>query len=52
MRAEWTAPDVAPIGLARDRLPVSNLALREGRTVAIGDIEDAPELDDTDPRRA
>ncbi len=47
VRAEWTAPDVAPIGLERDRLPVSNLALREGRTVAIGDIEDAPELDDT-----
>ncbi len=46
VRAEWTAPDVAPIGIEPDRLPVSNLALREGRTVAIGDIEDSPELDD------
>ncbi len=46
VRAEWTAPDLPPIGTEADRLPVSNLALRENRTVAIGDIDDAPELDD------
>ncbi len=46
VRAEWTAPGVDPIGAEPDRLPVSNLVLLEGRTVAIGDIEDAPELDD------
>ena len=44
--AEWDAPGVEPIGAAGDRLPVTNLAAREWRTVAIGDVELAPELDD------
>ena len=46
VRAEWAAPGVEPIGTVPERLAVSNLALREGRTIAIGDIEDSPALDD------
>jgi PAS domain S-box-containing protein len=44
--AEWHAPNVDAIGAASPRLPVLNLAAREGRTVAIGDIMTAPDLDD------
>jgi PAS domain S-box-containing protein len=43
--AQWTASGVAPIGEAA-RLPGANLAARDRRTVAIDDIETAPELDD------
>jgi PAS domain S-box-containing protein len=46
IRAEWDAPGVEPIGKAAARLPVTNLALKERRTVAVGDIADAPELND------
>ena len=45
VRTEWTMPGLEPIGISPDRLAVSSLAAREGRTVAIGDIVDAPELD-------
>jgi PAS domain S-box-containing protein len=44
--SEWDAPGFGPIGDVAPRLPVSNLAAREQRTVAIGDIMSAPELDD------
>ena len=47
VRAEWDAPGVETIGNAAGRLPVSNLASRERRTVAIADILTAPELDDS-----
>ncbi len=46
VRAEWAAPGIEPIGTVPERLAVSNLAIREGRTIAIGDIEDSPALDD------
>jgi PAS domain S-box-containing protein len=45
--AEWTAPGFAPIGAAADRLAVSNLAARDRKTVAVGDIHE--ELALTDP---
>ncbi|MGH3129309.1 MAG: GAF domain-containing protein [Gaiellaceae bacterium] len=44
--AEWDAPGVDPIGEAAPRLPVINLAVRERRTAAVGDILRAPELED------
>jgi PAS domain S-box-containing protein len=44
--AEWDAPGVAPIENLGPQLPVSNLAARERRTAAIGDIVNAPELED------
>ncbi len=36
---EWHSPEVDPVGANAKRLPVSNLALRERRTVAVEDIE-------------
>jgi PAS domain S-box-containing protein len=45
---QWTAPGLEPITAAAEQLAVSNLALREGRTVAIGDIATATELDEGD----
>ena len=47
LAAEWTAPGFAPIGAAADRLAVSNLAARDRKTVAVGDIHE--ELALTDP---
>jgi PAS domain S-box-containing protein len=44
--AEWDAPGFDAIGPASPRLPSVNLAAREQRTVAIGDIMTAAELDD------
>jgi PAS domain S-box-containing protein len=44
--AEWTAPGFAPIASVADHLAVSNLAARERRTVAVGDIRDEPALAD------
>jgi PAS domain S-box-containing protein len=44
--AEWTAPGFEPLGDAAPRLPAQNLAARERRTVAVGDVETAPELED------
>jgi len=46
IRAEWDAEGFVPIGGSADGLAVSNLAARERRTVAVGDIRDAPELED------
>ena len=43
--AEWAAPGIGPLGEASG-LPVSNLAVRERRTIAIGDVLEAPELND------
>ena len=43
--AEWAALGLGPLG-EPSRLPVSNLAARERRTVAIGDVLEAPELND------
>ena len=44
--AEWLAPGASPIGERAGALGVSNLALRDRRTVAVDDLESAPELDD------
>jgi PAS domain S-box-containing protein len=44
--AEWDAPGFAPIEKLASQLPVSNLAARERRTVAIGDVVGAAELGD------
>jgi PAS domain S-box-containing protein len=46
IRAEWHAPGLQPVGAAAERLPASNLAVRERHTVAVGDVATAPELDD------
>ncbi len=46
IRAEWAAPGSKPIDDAAPKLPVPNLAIRERRTIAVGDVESAPELDD------
>jgi PAS domain S-box-containing protein len=46
IRAEWDAAGIEEIGTSAERLPVSNLAVRERRTVALGDIATASELDD------
>src|SRR5205807_10264913 len=46
MRAEWWAEGLSPIGDAHERLPASNLAVRERRTVTVADARDARELDD------
>jgi GAF domain-containing protein len=46
IRAEWFADGLEPIGDAVAGLPVSNLAGRERRTVAVPDVLDAPELGD------
>jgi PAS domain S-box-containing protein len=43
--AQWARPGSDPIVDPR-ALPVTNLAARERRTVAIGDVANAPELDD------
>jgi two-component system phosphate regulon sensor histidine kinase PhoR len=46
IRAEWDAPGFESVGGSAVRLPVSNLAVRERRTVVIEDVLTAPELDD------
>ena len=46
IRAEWRLEGLEPIGERPERLPVSNLAVRERRTVAITDVTEAPELRD------
>jgi two-component system phosphate regulon sensor histidine kinase PhoR len=46
LAAEWHVETVEPIGALAAALPVSNLAVRERRTVALEDIETAPELAD------
>jgi PAS domain S-box-containing protein len=42
--AEWTRDGVPALGNDTQRLPVSNLAAREDRTVSVADIQNAPEL--------
>jgi PAS domain S-box-containing protein len=49
VRAEWRRPGLEPIARP-EQLPLANLALREGRTVAIGDVTAAGEHGD--PERA
>jgi PAS domain S-box-containing protein len=44
--AEWSESGLAPIGLRSDALPVSNLAVRKRRTVAVADVSTAAELGD------
>jgi two-component system phosphate regulon sensor histidine kinase PhoR len=44
--AEWDAPGTVPVGGEAPSLPILNLAVRDRRTVAVGDIEDAVELRD------
>ena len=44
--AEWTAPGASPVGEDTSLLAVSNLAARDNRTVAIQDIDEAPEIAD------
>ena len=47
LRGEWHADELEPIAtVSTERLPVSNLAARERRTVAIADVATARELDD------
>ncbi len=46
IRAEWDAPGVESLSAHAERLPVSNLAARERRTVAVDDIVTSPALDD------
>ena len=46
LRAEWWADGLEPIGDVAERLPVSNLAARERRTVGVADIHDERQLDD------
>jgi PAS domain S-box-containing protein len=48
IRAEWDAYGVQPIGDAAAKLPATNLALKERRTVAVADVRDAPELADSE----
>ncbi|MDQ3858833.1 MAG: GAF domain-containing protein, partial [Actinomycetota bacterium] len=47
VRAEWARPGLASIPIDAARLPGSNLAVRERRTIAVGDVVHAPEFDDT-----
>jgi PAS domain S-box-containing protein len=44
LRAEWWSEGLTPIGERAGRLPVSNLAARERRTVAVADVTEAAEL--------
>jgi PAS domain S-box-containing protein len=44
--AQWVVPGAKPIGDDTSKLPISNLAARELRTVAVGDIDRAPEVAD------
>ena len=46
VEAEWHEPGLAPLGDVAAQMPVSNLAVRRGRTVVVGDVDRARELDD------
>jgi PAS domain S-box-containing protein len=48
--AEWAADGVGRMSAADDHLPVSSIAATEQRTVAIADLDDAPELAGDDLR--
>ncbi len=43
---EWAGPGLEPVGDRAEQLPVSNLAVRERRTVAIADVASDPQLED------
>jgi PAS domain S-box-containing protein len=49
--AEWSAEKVDRVSELHELLPVSNIAAREQRTVAVVDVENAPELGDEDVAR-
>jgi len=44
--AEWSAPGLEPLGDQAPQLPVSNLALRERRTISVADVENEGTLED------
>ncbi|HEY7148715.1 MAG TPA: GAF domain-containing protein [Gaiellaceae bacterium] len=44
--AEWTAEGFVPIGKMAEQLSATNLAARERRTVAVGDVREEPKLQD------
>jgi PAS domain S-box-containing protein len=44
IRAEWYSEGLSPIGDDANRLPVSNLAARERRTVTVADVQHAQEI--------
>ena len=46
--AEWTAEGFVPIATMVDQFAGSNLAARDRRTVAVGDIRESPELQNPD----
>jgi PAS domain S-box-containing protein len=46
LAAEWFGAGLQPIGPQTKNLPATNLAARERRTIAIANVDDAPELDD------
>jgi PAS domain S-box-containing protein len=46
IRAEWDDEGFVPIGSSADRLAVTNLSIREGGTVAVGDIRSDERLED------
>jgi PAS domain S-box-containing protein len=46
IRAEWSAPGLDPIGTAAPRLPVTNLAMKTRKTIAVDDVESDGELGD------
>ena len=43
---EWTAERLEPVGASALRLPVSNLATRERRTIAVASVETDPQIAD------
>ena len=48
MAFEWQLPGFTPIGDASNRLPVTNLAARQRRTITINDVRMADELREVD----
>ena len=44
--AEWVAEGVSPLGDEARLLPVANRAMREGRTMAVANVLESPELND------
>jgi len=44
--AEWVAEGVSPLGDEGRLLPVANRAMREGRTMAVANVLESPELND------
>jgi len=48
LAAEWFAAGLQPIGPHTQNLPAANLAARSGKTVVVVDVENAPELEDSE----